>query len=556
MNAGSSTPPPFSGRLEALRELFEKGLFVPRSPFDKPVLPAPVPQAQVSTVEGLKANRSDSVVGDFLLFVLSLSRHGCVDCRVVWWFPESLSAFLGTWSFSKKVLSGTFLLLLFASLASAASHRPAIQGIRTISSAEMTRVVISLSGPIAYELIAEPSTITSTSPARLYVRFSPASLAPGVRATARVDDGILKEIRTGLIEDSVIRVSLEVDQLGTYRATAFRSPDQIVIQLRKQQEKRFPSRPPTQPVAPNSSAKVLVNRQVAMTPLPPPSEDRQRIPFPPPSLPSSEKASVDQQAAITPPLSPLALPPTQGKEPTPTPPMSQLRYRIMLDPGHGGSDPGAQSSNGVQEKTVVLAVSKRLAQKLRTRLGAEVMLTRTDDVFIPLPERTTRANATKADLFISIHANASPNPETQGVETYFLNNTNDRATIRLAKLENGMREKQQLPQQETSLSYILSDLIQTGKEEESIALAQAVQTALIDQVRTSAPLASDLGVKKGPFYVLVGAHMPCVLVELAFLSHPEEAQRLGSTTYQETLAEGLFQGIADFLRTGLSAKNL
>jgi N-acetylmuramoyl-L-alanine amidase len=228
----------------------------------------------------------------------------------------------------------------------------------------------------------------------------------------------------------------------------------------------------------------------------------------------------------------------------------------MLDPGHGGSDPGAQGVNGLQEKTVVLAVSKRLAQKLRTRLGADVLLTRTKDVFIPLPERTARANAAKADLFISIHANASPNPETHGIETYYLNNTEDRATIRLAKLENGIRAKQQLPQREVSLSYILSDLIQTGKEEESVALAQSVQTALVNQARTTVPLAHDLGVKKGPFYVLVGAHMPCVLVELAFLTHADEVQRLGSATYQETLAEGMFHGIADFLRTGLSAKNL
>jgi len=228
----------------------------------------------------------------------------------------------------------------------------------------------------------------------------------------------------------------------------------------------------------------------------------------------------------------------------------------MLDPGHGGSDPGAQGINGLQEKAVVLAVSKRLAQKLRTRLGADVILTRTDDVFIPLPERTARANAAKADLFVSIHANASPNPETHGIETYYLNNTEDRATIRLAKLENGIRAKQQLPQREDSLSYILSDLIQTGKEEESIALARAIQVALVNQVRTTVPLANDLGVKRGPFYVLVGAHMPCVLVELAFLTHTDEVRRLGSASYQETLAEGLFHGIADFLRADLSAKNL
>ena len=476
----------------------------------------------------------------------------------------------------RKVLTATFLVLLLSSLVAAAPPRPAIQGIRTISSADMTRVIISLSAPLAYELTAEPSS----SPSRLLIRFSPASLAPGVRTTAKVDDGLLKEVRTGLIADSIIRVSLEVEKLGTYRATAFRSPDQVVIQLRKQPEHRVSARPPAPPLQPGSSPKELTERQVAMAPplpsSPPPCKDQHLPPSTslPPASPAKEPA--ERQLTSTPP--PTSLPPASpAKEPqvTSTPPLpssppppapvqeqplspsvSLPRYRIMLDPGHGGSDPGAQGIDGLQEKTVVLAVSKRLAQKLRERLGADVVLTRTRDVFIPLPERTARANTAKADLFVSIHANASPNLETQGIETYYLNNTNDRATIRLAKLENGIREKQQLPQRGTSLSYILSDLIQTGKEEESIALAQEVQTALVEQARAIFPVTHDLGVKKGPFYVLVGAHMPCVLVELAFLTHAEEGGRLGSAAYQEILAEGLFHGIADFLRTGLSAKNL
>ena len=478
---------------------------------------------------------------------------------------------LTLWSFARKVLCGTFLILLPSSVAAAAQHLPTIQGIRTISLADETRVVISLSAPIAYELIADPSA----SPSRLYIRFSPASLAPGARTTAKVDDGLLKEVRTGLVADSIIRVSLEVERLGTYRATAFRSPDQVVIQLRKQPEIRIAARPPVRPrsgeatppsLKDSGGSQTILTLPLSAPPLPSPPQpskpvERQAAIIPPlsapplPSLPQPSKP-VERQAAIIPPHpTPTLLRPQIQEQPT-EPSVPNLRYRIMLDPGHGGSDPGAQGVNGLQEKTVVLAVSKRLAQKLRTRLGADVLLTRTEDVFIPLPERTARANAAKADLFISIHANASPNPETHGIETYYLNNTEDRATIRLAKLENGIRAKQQLPQREVSLSYILSDLIQTGKEEESVALAQSVQTALVNQARTTVPLAHDLGVKKGPFYVLVGAHMPCVLVELAFLTHADEVQRLGSATYQETLAEGLFHGIADFLRTGLSAKNL
>ncbi|NOT57784.1 MAG: N-acetylmuramoyl-L-alanine amidase, partial [Deltaproteobacteria bacterium] len=224
------------------------------------------------------------------------------------------------------------------------------------------------------------------------------------------------------------------------------------------------------------------------------------------------------------------------------------RYRIMLDPGHGGHDPGAHGLHDIWEKHVVLAISKRLANKLRDRLPVEVMLTRSRDVFIPLPERTAKANTAKADLFISIHANASPNSETHGIETYYLNNTNDRATLRLARLENRDLARDGQKRRGNDLALILSDLIQTGKSEESIALAQSLQRSLVNHARSHYPDARDLGVKKGPFYVLVGAHMPCVLVETAFLSHAIEGKRLGTSAYQEVLAEGLFQGIARFLR--------
>jgi N-acetylmuramoyl-L-alanine amidase len=247
-------------------------------------------------------------------------------------------------------------------------------------------------------------------------------------------------------------------------------------------------------------------------------------------------------------------------KPASEPPPEQFsppRYRIMLDPGHGGKDPGAMGERRVAEKDVVLAISKRLGRKLAEREQVDVLFTRTTDVFVPLEERIARANAAKADLFVSIHANASSNSELQGVETYYLNNTNDRATIRLAALENGVRpEKYSDENGKAGLSFLLSDLIQSGKEEESIALAHQLQEAVVSRARQRYPVIHNLGVKKGPFYVLVGAHMPCVLVETAFITHRVEGKHLISSEYQDALAEGLFLGIARFLRTGLMAKNL
>lgn len=230
---------------------------------------------------------------------------------------------------------------------------------------------------------------------------------------------------------------------------------------------------------------------------------------------------------------------------------------IMIDPGHGGKDPGAIGEGRISEKDIVLAISKRLGRKLAGRLPVEVLYTRTADVFVPLEERIARANAAKADLFVSIHANASANVELQGVETYYLNNTNDRATIRLAALENGIRPGGVSKTDGlTGLSYLLSDLIQSGKEEDSIALARHLQEAVVTRAKEHYPAVRSLGVKKGPFYVLVGAHMPCVLVETAFITHRVEGRYLAEPRYQETLAEGLFLGIARFLRTERVGKSL
>jgi N-acetylmuramoyl-L-alanine amidase len=240
--------------------------------------------------------------------------------------------------------------------------------------------------------------------------------------------------------------------------------------------------------------------------------------------------------------------------PRPTPVAFELRTRpkIVLDPGHGGRDPGARGH--VVEKDVTLAIARRLGALLRERLGAEVILTRTTDKTLPLPARTARANAEGADLFISIHANASPRRSLNGVETYYLNNTTDHATLRLASMENG----KPVPRRrgKTDLRYILSSLVQVGKMEESVALASAVQRGLVSHLRSEYGAVNDLGVKRGPFYVLVGAHMPCVLVETAFLTHPREGRRLGGKAYREAIAEGLFQGVARFVKDSRRAQTL
>jgi len=227
--------------------------------------------------------------------------------------------------------------------------------------------------------------------------------------------------------------------------------------------------------------------------------------------------------------------------------------KIVIDPGHGGHDPGAQGY--VVEKDVTLAIAQQLAALLRERLGAETVLTRNDDATLSLADRTARANAEGADLFVSIHANANPTGRLHGIETYYLDNAADRATSRLAAMENGLDLLH--PRGEGSdLRYILSDLVQVGKMDESIALARAVQRAVVATARSHYPYVTDLGVKRGPFYVLVGAFMPCVLVETSFLTHPLEGRRLARAEYRTTIAEGVASGVARFLADSRRARTL
>lgn len=229
------------------------------------------------------------------------------------------------------------------------------------------------------------------------------------------------------------------------------------------------------------------------------------------------------------------------------------RPKIVLDPGHGGHDPGARGY--AVEKEVTLAIAKQLALLLREKLGADVVLTRAVDGTLPLAARTARANDEGADLFVSIHANASPRRGLHGIETYYLNNTHDRGTIRLAAMENGLS----LPSPargRADLRYIVSDLVQAGKMEESVALATAVQRSLVRTLGARYGGVTDLGVKRGPFYVLVGAYMPCVLVETSFLTHPTEGRRLASRAYRDDVAEGIYVGVERFLADARRARTL
>ncbi len=216
-------------------------------------------------------------------------------------------------------------------------------------------------------------------------------------------------------------------------------------------------------------------------------------------------------------------------------------HRVVLDPGHGGHDTGAIGRKGTKEKDVALAIALRVRDRL-SRAGLEVILTRRGDAFIALEDRARIANDARGDLFISIHCNSAPARKLRGIETYTLNTSSDRYSIRLAARENASSDRAV-----SDLQYILADLATKANTEESSRLAAHVQQSLVGQLRVKQRPVVDLGTKEALFYVLLGVRMPAILVETSFLSHPEEERLLSSKAYQAELAAAIASGVQDFL---------
>lgn len=219
---------------------------------------------------------------------------------------------------------------------------------------------------------------------------------------------------------------------------------------------------------------------------------------------------------------------------------------VVLDPGHGGHDPGAVGPKGLYEKNVVLDIALRTRAMLSKEPDLEVFLTRDKDLFLPLEERTAIARNKDADLFVSIHVNASPNRNARGIETYLLNWTNDEEAIRVAARENDIsvkKMKEKMEKYRNELDVILSDLSRDYKREESMKLASYVQNSLVSDVSTVYRKTANLGVKQALFYVLVGASMPSILAEVSFISNPEEEKLLSKESYRNMLAGSIASGI-------------
>jgi len=220
--------------------------------------------------------------------------------------------------------------------------------------------------------------------------------------------------------------------------------------------------------------------------------------------------------------------------------------KIVIDPGHGGHDTGTIGPHGLEEKDLVLDVSRRLGNLLATRLGAEVIYTRSDDTFIPLETRTAIANQEAADLFVSVHANSSHDPDARGIETYYLNFTSSPDALEVAARENAVSEESIHELQDLVKKIALKEKIEESRE-----FAVDVERSLHSGLTTRNSGVRDRGVKKAPFIVLIGANMPSILAEISFVSNPTDERRLKTNDYRQRIAESLYRGIAHYVN-GLS----
>jgi N-acetylmuramoyl-L-alanine amidase len=250
----------------------------------------------------------------------------------------------------------------------------------------------------------------------------------------------------------------------------------------------------------------------------------------PPSIPSSPTVSPTAVGTATPPAAPSNL--SMARQ------LGLGVSRIVIDPGHGGHDPGAKGKGGVTEAELVLDVSLRLQKLLEKVPGVEVILTRQVDCFIALQERTAIANREGADLFLSIHANASANEQAHGVETYFLNFANNLNAASVAARENAASG-----QAMAALPDFVKAITLNNKADESRDFAGIVQSALVDHLQETNKQVKNLGVKQAPFLVLIGASMPSVLTEVSFVTNPQEAKLLKNNAYRQKIAESLFEAI-------------
>jgi len=462
--------------------------------------------------------------------------------------------------------------------------------LRFWSGASSTRVVLDVEKAVHYKYDR------ISNPDRLWVDLEGTRLHPNLLGKMfPVGDGLLEKIRIGQNKDTTVRVVLDFKDVKDHTIFYLENPTRLVVDV------RGTAAPPATVIAGRAPATVVAtNASPEPFDLP---RDRPASPAPTPRaaagsrsaksaspLPVRQVEGLEVPRLLPPPIpdpvirpsaAPFEGPPRRtaaAASPSPwpaatpapreargvaradpdTPPVAPQVNRagsyslarqlglgarkIVIDAGHGGHDPGTLGRGGLQEKDLVLDVALRLQRLVREELGAEVVMTRSTDVFVPLEERTAVANAQGADLFLSIHANSSRNPGVRGIETYFLNFAQDPHAEAVAARENAIS-----PATLKDLQNLVKAIALNSKIDESRDFASSVQEALVQTIRPIAPDVSDRGVRTAPFYVLIGANMPSILAEIAFVSNPQEERLLRTPEHRDRIARSLLEGVRAYL---------
>jgi len=367
-----------------------------------------------------------------------------------------------------------------------------VTGIRFWSNPDYTRIVIDAQDDrnFTYRLLKKDPSINVPFQ-RLYVDIHNSRLATNFPEHTPIDDDLLKRARAGQHEPHEVRVVVDIKSFKNYKVFALKDPFRIVMDVWGENADVEAMQ--------TTSAKEPTHQIVTTD--------------------NMKSSSIAKQLALG------------------------VR-RIVIDPGHGGKDPGAPGYiKKVWEKDLTLKLAKKLAEKLRDKLNCEVLLTRATDKYISLEERTAIANTKKADLFISLHCNASKSKKLKGFETYFLNLATDDQAIAVAARENATSKKNI-----SDLESILNDLMQNAKIKESSRLATIVQNSIVSNLRKKYSQIKDLGVKQAPFYVLIGARMPAILIETSFISNKTECKRMLTESYQSAVCDSITNGVEQYVK--------
>jgi N-acetylmuramoyl-L-alanine amidase len=364
-----------------------------------------------------------------------------------------------------------------------------VRDIRHWSTPTYTRVVIDLADEVKYKGRLLKKDLDLKKPRRLYVDLANAWINNEIETSIPIKNNLLRMARAGQYDKDTVRVVLDIDSMVGYKIFHLFDPFRIVIDVQGEEAR------PYEAAGAEKTPEKMVKKEK-----------------------TQKELSLARQLGL------------------------RVR-RIIIDAGHGGKDPGAVGRNGMREKDIVLKLARILEREIRDKLHCQPVLTRDKDVFLPLEKRTAIANIEKADLFISLHVNAHKHINVQGLETYFLNIALDEDSMNLAARENATTAKNI-----SDLQVILNDLMLNTKIHESSRLAQFVHKGMMGELKRGYGSIQNRGVRQAPFYVLIGAEMPAVLVEIGYITNSVECKRLRSNSYLTKVASGIVTGIERYIK--------